>query len=58
MIKVVTLSEKASCLPGYENFNTKQIARRMGKTRLKSSEQLRQEMIAKLNQKRGFKFAS
>lgn len=58
MIKVVELSEKASCLPGYENFETKHIARRIGRPRLKSSEQLRQEMIAKINQKKGFRFAS
>ena len=57
MIKVVELSEKASCLPGYEEFETKHIARRMGRPRLKSSEQLRQEMLMKLNQKQGLKYA-
>ncbi len=57
MIKVVQLDKRASCLPGYENFETKQIACRMGRPRLKSTEQLRQELIAKINQKKGLKFA-
>ncbi len=55
-ITIIHIEDKMSCLPGFENLDTKSISKRMPRRNIKTIKELKYEQSEKANRRNNIKY--